>query len=154
MATQPIPVRGLFESHLTVADLDRSVAFYRDVVGLPVAYELPERGGAFLWCGEPGNSMLGLWSVGSMPMALSLHVAFDVSLEEVIAAPARVRELGVTPLDFFGHETEEPSVIGWMPAASVFFRDPDGHSLEYLAMLDSEPRPERGIVAWSEWNSA
>jgi lactoylglutathione lyase len=37
-------VRGLFETHLTVADLARSVAFYRDVVGLPVALELPERG--------------------------------------------------------------------------------------------------------------
>jgi lactoylglutathione lyase len=154
MAAEPVPVRGLFETHLPVAELDRSVAFYRDVVGLPVAYQLPERDAAFLWCGEPGNSMLGLWSVGSMPMALSLHVAFDVSLEEVIDAPARMRELCVTPFDFFGHETEEPSVIGWMPAASVFFRDPDGHSLEYLAMLDSEPRPERGIVAWSEWNSA
>jgi len=31
-----------------VADLDRSVAFYRDVVGLPVALEVPERGAAFL----------------------------------------------------------------------------------------------------------
>jgi lactoylglutathione lyase len=154
MAAEPVPVRGLFEAHLTVADLDRSVAFYRDVVGLPIAYEVPERGAAFLWCGSEGNSMLGLWSLGSMPMALTLHVAFDVVLEEVVGAPDRLRQLGVTPLDFFGQETEEPSVIGWMPAVSVLFRDPDGHSLEYLAMLDSQPRPERGIVAWSEWNSA
>src|SRR5436190_9093330 len=29
-------VRGLFETHLTVADPQRSMAFYRDVVGLPV----------------------------------------------------------------------------------------------------------------------
>jgi lactoylglutathione lyase len=41
-------VRGLFETHLTVADLSRSVAFYRDVVGLPVALEVPQRGAAFL----------------------------------------------------------------------------------------------------------
>jgi lactoylglutathione lyase len=31
--------------------------------------------------------------------------------------------------------TAEPSVIGWMPAAAVYFRDPDGHLLEYLPML-------------------
>ena len=31
---QPVPIRGLFEAHLTVADLGRAVAFYRDVVGL------------------------------------------------------------------------------------------------------------------------
>jgi len=36
-------VRGLFETHLTVSDLKRSVSFYRDTVGLPVALELPER---------------------------------------------------------------------------------------------------------------
>ena len=30
-------VRGLFETHLTVSDLDRSIAFYRDVVGLQPA---------------------------------------------------------------------------------------------------------------------
>ncbi len=44
-------------------------------------------------------------------------------------------------------------MIGWMPAAAVYFRDPDGHMLEYLAMLDEEPRPEAGIVSWSEWRS-
>jgi hypothetical protein len=27
----PIPIGGLFETHLTVADVPRSVAFYRDV---------------------------------------------------------------------------------------------------------------------------
>ena len=40
----PIAVSGPFEAHLTVADLTRSVAFYRDEVGLPVAPEIPERG--------------------------------------------------------------------------------------------------------------
>jgi len=45
----------------------------------------------------------------------------------------------------------EPSVIGWMPAASLFFRDPDGHLLEYLTMLDEDPRPDVGVVSWSEW---
>jgi lactoylglutathione lyase len=42
-------------------------------------------------------------------------------------------------------------VIGWMPAAAVYFDDPDGHSLEYLAMLDAAPRPELGIAPWAEW---
>jgi lactoylglutathione lyase len=60
MPERAVPVRGLFESHLTVSDLGRSVAFYRDVVGLPVALEIPERGAAFFWCGSPRKSMLGL----------------------------------------------------------------------------------------------
>ena len=45
----------------------------------------------------------------------------------------------------------EPSVIGWMPAA-IYFRDPDGHLMEYLTMLDDkERRPDLGIINWSEW---
>jgi lactoylglutathione lyase len=146
-------VDGLFEAHLTVADVKRSVDFYRDVVGLELAYEVPERGAAFFWCGEPGKSMLGLWSLGSMPMGLSLHVAFAVSLDALLGAPAALRELGVQPLSFFGTPSDEPSVLGWMPAAAIYFRDPDGHQLEYLKMLDQPPRPGLGIVSWSEWSS-
>jgi lactoylglutathione lyase len=146
-------VTGLFEAHLTVSDMARSVAFYRDVVGLPLALELPERGAAFFWIGGPGEAMLGLWSLGSAPMALSLHVAFKTSLEDVLGGCDALRSAGVTPLSFFGAETDEPSVLGWMPAAAVYFRDPDGHMLEYLAMLEGPQRPDVGIVAWSEWAS-
>jgi lactoylglutathione lyase len=145
-------VRGLFETHLTVSDLRRSVEFYRDVVGLPVAFEVPERGAAFHWIGQRGQAMLGLWTIGSSPIAMALHIAFDVSLADVLDAPESLRTQGVEPLSFFGEPSEEPSVIAWMPAAAVYFRDPDGHMLEYLAMLDSPPRPELGIVPWSQWN--
>jgi catechol 2,3-dioxygenase-like lactoylglutathione lyase family enzyme len=142
-------VRGLFETHLTVADLERSVAFYRDKVGLPLALELPERGAAFHWIGEPGRAMLGLWSIGSAPMGMRLHIAFEMDLADVRGAPARLRAAGIEPLSFFGEPADEPSVIGWMPAAAVYFQDPDGHMLEYLAMLDGPPKPELGIVPWS-----
>jgi lactoylglutathione lyase len=146
-----VPVGGLFETHLTVSDLSRSVAFYRGTVGLSLALEVPERGAAFLWVGGPGEAMLGLWSLGSAPIGVSLHVAFSTSLDDVLGACDRLRSAGVTPLSFFGIETTEPSVIGWMPAAAVYFRDTDGHLLEYLAMLDSPADPEGRIVPWSHW---
>src|SRR6478672_9437411 len=107
----PLPapyVAGLFETHLTVGDLERSVAFYRDVVGLPVAYEVPERGAAFLWLGNPGEAMLGLWSIGSSPIGLNLHLAFKCSLPDVLVACDALRSRGVTPLSFFESETDEP----------------------------------------------
>jgi lactoylglutathione lyase len=146
-------ITGLFETHLTVSDLERSTAFYRDIVGLPVALELPERGTAFFWIGAPGQAMLGIWSLGSAPMGLSLHIALAVSLADVLGACDALRSGGITPLSFFGSETTEPSVIGWMPAAAVYFRDPDGHLIEYLTMLDEPARAERGIIPWSEWTS-
>jgi lactoylglutathione lyase len=98
--------------------------------------------------------MLGLWSLGSAPMSLSLHVAFKVSLEDIMDACDRLRSRGVTPLSFFATETTEPSVIGWMPAAAVYFHDPDGHLLEYLAMLDEQPRPAAGVLSYSEWSGS
>jgi lactoylglutathione lyase len=149
-----LPVDGLFETHLTVSNLDRSVAFYRDFIGLPVAFELPERGASFLWIGRPGEAMLGLWSPGSAPIGLSLHVAFRTSLDDVLRACDRLRSLGLTPLSFGATETDEPSVIGWMPAAAVYLRDPDGHLLEYLAMLPEAARADLGIVPWSRWTTS
>jgi lactoylglutathione lyase len=150
--TDPIPVRRLFETHLTVSDLKRSTIFYRDVVGLKLAFEASERNVAFFWIGDSGRSMLGLWSLGTAPLGLTLHLAFDVTLDDLLDAPARLKTQGIKPLSFFGVETTEPSVICWMPAASVYFRDPDGHTLEYLTMLDDEePRPDLGIIPWSEW---
>jgi lactoylglutathione lyase len=148
-----VKVRGLFETHLTVSDLPRSVEFYRDVVGLPVALELPERAAAFHWIGAPGQAMLGLWSIGSAPMNMQLHIAFEMALEDVLQAPQRLRAERIEPLSFFGEPTDEPSYIAWMPAAAVYFRDPSGHMLEFLAMLDEPPRPELGIAAWAQRES-
>jgi ribosomal protein S18 acetylase RimI-like enzyme len=69
----------------------------------------------------------------------------------VLGACQALRAAGLAPLSFFAEATTEPSVIAWMPAVAVYFRDPDGHLIEYLAMLDAEPRPDLGIVPWSEW---
>src|SRR5215216_1257216 len=146
-----VPIRRLFELHLTVSDLQRSVSFYRDLVGLPLALEVPERNAAFFWVGEAGDSLLRLWSLGSSPLGITLHVAFEVTIDDLLDAPKRLESQSITPLSFFGAETTEPSVIGWMPAAALYFRDPDGHLLEYLAMLEENPKLELGIVSWSEW---
>ena len=79
--------------------------------------------------------MLGLWSLGTAPLGLILHLSFDVAMDDLLDAPNRLKEQGIKPLSFLGVETMEPSVICWMPAASVYFRDPGGHTLEYLTML-------------------
>lgn len=149
-----VPTQGLFETHLTVSDLDRSMAFYRDVVGLELAYRLDDRRVAFYWIGGAGRSMLGLWEAGSGPNRLHLHVAFACALDDILQAPGRLRGLGVTPLGFSGEPVEEPVVIGWMPAASLYFTDPDGHLLEYVAMLAAAPRADLGVLPYSAWASA
>jgi len=97
--------------------------------------------------------MLGLWSVGTIPLGLNLHVAFEVgAIKDLLEAPKRLKDQGIVPLSFFGTESMEPSVIAWMPAAAIYFKDPDGNLIEYLTMLDDNlRRPETGIISWSEW---
>jgi lactoylglutathione lyase len=141
----------LFEAHLPVADLGASVAFYRDRLGLELAHLMPERRAAFFWVGPRGNGMLGLWASGFGPHKTTMHVAFATALEQVIAAARTLLSVGITALDFNGQPTQEPVVLAWMPAASIYFRDPDGHLLEYIAMLADEPRPDDGVVAWHLW---
>ena len=141
-----LPIRGLFETHLTVRELDRSIAFYRDVVGLTFAHRVPERNAAFLWIGGRGRGMLGLWSIGTSPLTQRLHLSFEVHLDDLLAAPAKLRTAGVAPRD-----GDEPVVIGWMPAASIFFDDPDGHSVELITMLPGDPRPDVPRMPYSRW---
>jgi lactoylglutathione lyase len=149
--TDHVKIRGLFETHLTVSNLQCSIDFYRYVVGLELALEVSERNAAFFWIGDSKRSMLGLWSFGTAPLGLTLHVAFEVTIDDLLDAPMLLKAQGITPISLFGLETTKPSVIGWMPAASLYFRDLDGHLIEYLTMLEKKPRLELGIISWSEW---
>lgn len=145
-------VDRVFEAHLTVRHLDVSIAFYRDRLGFELAHVLPANQAAFFWVGGRGRTMLAIWSAGASPVYTIGHIAFASDLADVLSAPAALAQAGITALDFDGRPTNEPVVIAWMPAASVYFRDPDGHLLEFIAMLDGEARPDGGIVPWSDWS--
>lgn len=148
-----ISIKGLYETHLTVSNLERSIDFYRDIVGLELAHTIPERNVAFFWIGSRETSMLGLWSIQSSPLQMKLHIAFQTTLDQVIAAPTYLRSKGLTPQDGTGAEINEPIVFPWMPAASVYFNDPDGHQLEYIANLPEQARPDiPGVTTLSAWN--
>jgi lactoylglutathione lyase len=148
-----VPVSGIFEAHLPVTNLDRAIVFYRDIVGLQLAHESADSRAAFFWAGAPGKSMLGLWEGAPLPFQKNRHTAFDVNLRDLLEAPARLAEAGVVARDFEGHPAVEPVVLAWMPAASVYFNDPDENLLEFIAMLPDPPRPAGGVMRWSEWRS-
>jgi len=149
-----IPIQGLFESHLPVSDLRRSMAFYGEILKLELAQVFDARKVAFYWIGAQRDSMLGLWEVGASPQKMVLHVAFRVTLQDILDAPVTLSAANIIPRDFEGNPTDEPVVLAWMPAASLYFHDPDGNLLEFLSMLPDPPRPDLGIISWIQWKQS
>lgn len=144
-------IQELFETHLTVVNLGRAMEFYGGVLGLDLAIALPERKVAFYWLGGRGRSMLGLWETGSGPQRMQLHTAFSMKLADLHQAVVELKAKNIICRDFERRPTDEPVVLAWMPAASIYFDDPDGNQLEFIAMLPDTPRPELGVVPWSQW---
>ncbi len=173
MSEQPAGLfRGLFETHLHVADLERSMRFYGEVLGLELGRKETERRAALYWVGANRRTMLGLWErppwvasdkvsdnsatgfgvTGNAGSAIrTQHLAFEVALEDLQTAIDRIKQHGIEVRDFFDRVTDEPSVFGWMPAASIYFNDVDGHLLEFIARLEGDPAPDLGIVSLTEW---
>jgi lactoylglutathione lyase len=142
----------IFETHVQTTDLPRAMAFYGGQLGLEEAYHLPDRQITFYWIGAPGNAMLGVWGMSAERWRTS-HFAFEITEDAIEPAIERLKERGIQVNDFFGNGSDDPSVHAWMPAVGIFFRDPDGNSLEFVAMLPGPGRPELGVVPLSEWRA-
>ena len=137
----PIPTRSFAHVRLTVTDIDRSRAFYDDVFGLPVAFEVPADADdatreqlSFLYGGViyavPGGGLLGLRPVAPQ------GDRFDedrVGLDHLSFAVPSVAELhdAVALLDGAGVAHGGVKDIG--VASILEFRDPDGIALELIA---------------------
>ena len=95
--------------------------------------------------------MLGLWEKPAAQIHPQ-HFAFRASIEDVLThAVPYLKERDLQPSNFLDDGSERPMVFGWMPALAIYFRDPDGHSLEFIAMLPDEPRPEVNVASWDAW---
>ena len=149
----PCPqINSLYETHLFVESLERSIAFYQGVLGLRLAHIEEERRAAFFWIGEGKQTMVGVWERPKTEIEIR-HFAFRVEPAAVLDSVAWLQEAGLQPHNFFSKDDAEPMVFAWVPAVAIYFRDPDGHSLEFIGLLDSEPAPERGVVRYSEWST-
>jgi catechol 2,3-dioxygenase-like lactoylglutathione lyase family enzyme len=132
-----LAITGLNHITLAVADIDRSLAFYRDILGCKVRAIWTE--GAYLEVGTLWLCLSKDDQVRSHPHPDYTHIAFSVpdgayaALSKHIAANAKIwRE----------NRSE---------GASTYFLDPDGHKLEiHLGCLESRldyyrSNPEKNI---------
>jgi catechol 2,3-dioxygenase-like lactoylglutathione lyase family enzyme len=128
-------------NHLTLAtgDLDRSFAFYVDLLGFRPRVKWAR--GAYL---TQGNLWLCLSCDHPQPAKDYSHVALSISAELFPAFCAHLRQAGIEEWKTNSSEGE-----------SFYLKDPDGHQLEIhvgdlASRLDSlKTRPYEGLV-WFE----
>lgn len=115
------------EISLYVTDLDRTEAFYQGKLGFPVISRVNGRhiffrvGHSVLLCFIPGATRKG-----SLPAHYAegkIHIAFEVSDKQYREAKEWIRSLEISI------EHEQKWHDGYF---SIYFRDPDGHSLEIV----------------------
>ena len=146
-------IKGLYETHLYVEDLERSIDFYANVLGLKQCRFGAERRIAFFWIGEDKQAMLGLWEKPKEEIDIR-HFAFQCDPEWIINESVDfLKSNGLNYWNFLQDDNDQPMVFCWMPAISIYFSDPDGHDLEFIGILPGETKTneEKRVVRYSEW---
>ena len=136
------PGMSIGHVHLKVTDLDRSIAFYRDVIGLDVTQHYGNQA-AFLSAGGYHHHVgLNMWFSENGPRAPRrspglFHVAFLYPDRPALAQAFRtVLEAGIEIEGAADHGVSE----------AIYFSDPDGNGIEiYRDRPEAEwPRDARG----------
>ncbi|NAY92306.1 VOC family protein [Muricauda sp. JGD-17] len=144
-------IKGLYETHLFVENLQRSIDFYGKVLGLKQCHYEEERRVAFFWIGKDKQFMLGLWEKPKEEIDVR-HFAFECEPDWILNESVNfLKSRNLKCRNFLNDGTERPMVFAWMPAIAIYFDDPDGHSLEFIGILDGEGKPENGIISYDRW---
>lgn len=117
-----------------VADLERSVAFYRDVLGMRelMTFSLPHMDEVVLGWGRKGASVVLMhYTDGSDPVTTDLPIKLVLYVEDPVAMATTIREAG------YPIEREPEPVPSLRNAVVGFAKDPDGYLLELLEAPDA-----------------
>jgi lactoylglutathione lyase len=144
-------IKGLYETHLFVENINRSIEFYTKVLKLKLCHYESDRKAAFFWIGKDKQSMLGLWEKPKAEIDIR-HFAFECDPDWILNESVDfLKSRNIRSRNFLNDGTERPMVFAWMPAIAIYFDDPDGHSLEFIGILEGEGKPENGILTHERW---
>lgn len=146
-------IKGLFETHLFVENLEVSCDFYTNILDLQQCRLDNDRRAAFYWIGKEKQAMLGLWERPKEEID-QRHFAFECDADWVINDSVNfLKKHKLNFWNFLQDKKEVPMVFCWMPAISIYFSDPDGHYLEFIGILPGKPKPssEKRVVSYEEW---
>lgn len=124
-----LELKGIAHFSIPVSDVDKSTAFYTDVVGCKFLSQLPNKKITFLDAG--GVCVLLIKrpapiQKGPDEMSDGVHHAFMVSEADYNKAKDTLKAKGVDV--FF----EEDRRNGTIDGPRMYFRDPDGTPLEFI----------------------
>lgn len=147
-------IRGIYETHLQVSDLELSIKFYESL-GLVFDSISQRRKIAFIVFNKYSEheTMLGLWQIKEGELVNKRHIAFNVSLENLLKAKEWLTHRGILSKPVFGRDGSELIVHASDPAAAIYFDDPDGNELELYARIPGEPRVVKSTTFLSEWDN-
>jgi len=124
------PLTGAIgQLHVTVSDIGRSVAFYRDVLGLPLLFEVPGQDMAFFDC---QGVRLYLGAAESPDFESRPLIYFRAESARDAAAELARRGAAITSEPHVVHRQGDTEL--WIG----FLKDPDG---TVLAIMSEEPAP-------------
>ena len=130
----PFNITKLGHVVLKVRDLERSVAFYTEILGFRVSDAYPDSmipgGMVFMRCNADHHGVALVGGAEAAADSVEMHhMAFEVAtLDEVVRARAHLRRHQV-PIEFDGRRRAGAQV-------AVEFRDPDNHMLEIYWCID------------------
>ncbi len=111
--------------HVSVTDVDRSVAFYRDVLGIPFLFRVPGQPMAFFDC-DGVRLYLGVPESEEFRSRGVLYFTVD-DIEEAHRVLDRNAASRSATSPHVVHRTEDPELH------MAFFTDPDGNNLALMA---------------------
>ncbi len=131
-------VLGLTEVVIWVHDMEKSLSFYRDILGLEVMFQPDTRGAVFLKAGDSTTKVPQQIVLVPLPTDAPEfptdrtrrtlhHIGIELSKEDFEVEESRLKSMGLE-LRYGQHP--------FLPLKGLYLDDPDGNEVELIAPRD------------------